>query len=101
MKEATRERRESSPLGRFVGLEIYTDRGHLAFGEVGEAWTASSGLGDFLGKLQNLPFYRAMSFTLTFTFVVTPLMIIFGLIILGESESWTIRLSRATVVTIE
>ena len=30
---------------------------------------------------RNRPFYRAMAFTLTFTFVVTPLLIIFGLMI--------------------
>ncbi len=29
----------------------------------------------------NLPFYKAMAFTLTYTFIVTPLTIIFGFII--------------------
>jgi ABC-type sugar transport system permease subunit len=38
-------------------------------------------LGDFFSTLNNFPFYRAMGFTLTFTFVVTPLVIIFGFII--------------------
>ena len=80
-QEATRELREAEPLGRFVGFDIYSDRGHLAFAEVGETWRASAGIGDFLGKLQNLPFYRAMSFTLVFTFTVTPLLIILGLLI--------------------
>ena len=32
-------------------------------------------------QLSNLPFYRAMAFTLTFTFVVTPFVIIFGFFI--------------------
>jgi ABC-type sugar transport system permease subunit len=80
-QDATRELRESDPLGRFVGLEIYFDRGHLAVEEVATAWRTSAGLGEFFAGLRNLPFYRALSFTLTFTFVVTPLLIIFGLII--------------------
>ena len=37
-QEATRELREAEPLGRLVGLDIYLDRGHLAFAEVAEAW---------------------------------------------------------------
>ena len=32
-QEATREQKEISPLGRFVGLEIFFDRGHLAVNE--------------------------------------------------------------------
>ncbi|MCH5375868.1 MAG: DUF1501 domain-containing protein, partial [Planctomycetes bacterium] len=37
--------------------------------------------GEFGRTLVNLPFYRAMSFTLTYTFTVTPLLIILGLMI--------------------
>ncbi len=80
-QDATRELRESQPLGRFVGTGIYFDRGHLAVQEVGEAWQTSQGLGDFAAKLGNLPFYRAMAFTLTFTFVATPMLIVLGLFI--------------------
>ncbi len=80
-QDATRALREAEPLGRFVGLEIYFDRGHLALAEVGEAWRTSESLGAFFGKLQNLPFYRAMAFTLTYTFTVTPLLIALGLVI--------------------
>ena len=80
-QSATAAIREAEPLGRFVGLDIYTDRGHLALAEVGEAWTTSASMGDFFSKLGNLPFYRAMAFTLTYTFTVTPLLIIFGLMI--------------------
>ena len=32
-------------------------------------------------NLKNLPFYRAMGFTLAFTFVVTPLVILFGFVV--------------------
>lgn len=80
-QEATRALRESEPLGRFVGLQIYLDRGHLAVAEIGEAWSNSTGIGSFLSQLGNLPFYRALAFTLTFTFTVTPLLIVLGLII--------------------
>ncbi|MCP4790836.1 MAG: sugar ABC transporter permease [Gammaproteobacteria bacterium] len=80
-QKATAKLREEQPLGRFSGLDIYFDRGHLAVNEVAQAWHESAGVGDFLGQLNNLPFYRAMAFTLTFTFTVTPLMLAFGLLI--------------------
>lgn len=77
-QEATALLREEEPLGRFAGLEVYFDRGHLAISEVAEAWRTSDGLGAFFGELQDLPFYRAMAFTLTYTFVCTPLLIMLG-----------------------
>jgi ABC-type sugar transport system permease subunit len=48
---------------------------------VSEAWTSRESLGDFVSSLGNLPFYRAMAFTLTYTFTVTPLLIIVGFMI--------------------
>ena len=80
-QEATRQLRAAQPLGRFVGLDIYLDRGHLAIAELGEAWATSDSPGAFFGKLFNLPLYRALSFTLTYTFVVTPMLVIVGMII--------------------
>ena len=80
-QDATRALREAQPLGRFVGLDVYFDRGHLAVAEVAEAWETSESWSRFWTQLRNLPFYRAMAFTLTFTFVVTPLLIVFGLMI--------------------
>jgi len=77
-QEATEELRAAQPLGRFAGLEIYFDRGHLAIAEIGEAWQTTDSLGAFLGEVGDLPFYRAMAFTLTYTFVVTPLLIALG-----------------------
>ena len=75
-QEASEALRAEAPLGKFAGLSIYLDRGHLATSEVAEAWRSTDGA--FFDKLGNLPFYRAMSFTLTYTFVVTPLLIILG-----------------------
>lgn len=80
-QEATRALRQASPLGRFSGLDTYLDRSHLAVTEVGMAWNNATDIGDFLARLVNLPFYKAMSFTLAYTFIVTPLVIIFGFII--------------------
>lgn len=80
-QEATEALRASSPLGKFAGLNIYLDRGHLAIEEVSAAWSESESVSDFFGRLNNLPMYRALAFTLTFTFTVTPLMLAFGLLI--------------------
>jgi ABC-type sugar transport system permease subunit len=53
----------------------------LAVNEVGTAWGAADNWRDFGSQMLNLPFYKALGFTLTFTFIVTPLTIIFGFII--------------------
>lgn len=76
--EATEALRAEKPWGRFVGFDNFVNRGHLAFGEMGEAWRTSDSWGDWWGKVMNLPFYSAIVFTLTFTFIVTPLTIALG-----------------------
>jgi ABC-type sugar transport system permease subunit len=76
--EATAALREAEPLGRFVGTSIYSDRNHLATSEVGAIWSGATGVGDFFGKLLNLPFYGALAFTLTYTALVTPCAILLG-----------------------
>ena len=80
-QEATADLRAAKPLGRFVGLEIFKDRGHLALLEVKEIWGATSSFEEFFSRLTNLPFYRAMYFTLTFTFIVTPLVVLVGFLV--------------------
>ena len=80
-QDATKAIREAEPLGRFIGLEIFFDRGHLAVKEVGEIIRNSNSFNEAFIKLSNLPFYRALAFTLTFTFIVTPFVIIFGFLI--------------------
>ena len=79
-QEATRALREAEPLGRFVGADIYADRSHLAFSQVAAIWRGSD-LGEFFGRIMNLPFYRALAFTLSYTAIVTPLVILFGMLI--------------------
>ena len=80
-QEATEALRAAEPLGKFAGLDVYTDRNHLAISEVGSLWIEADGLPDFGASLMNLPFYKAMGFTLTYTAVVTPLTIILGFMI--------------------
>lgn len=77
-QEASAALKDESPLGRFAGFQIYKDRGHLAVVEVGNAWRNTETFGAFFSEIKNFPFYRALSFTLTYTFVVTPLLIILG-----------------------
>ena len=77
--EATASLREEAPLGRFNGLGTYTNRNHLAFEQVGIAWSETETMGEFIGELLNLPFYKALLFTLTFTAVVTPMVLVLGL----------------------
>lgn len=79
--EATAKLYEEAPMGQFAGLANYTNRSHLAVSEISKVWTTSSGPGDFLSGVLNLPFYKALIFTLSYTFIVTPLVIIFGFMI--------------------
>ncbi|MEM9999627.1 MAG: sugar ABC transporter permease, partial [Pseudomonadota bacterium] len=79
--EATQLLYEEQPLGQFVGFSNYTNRAHLAFEEVGSLWGSSTSVGQFIAGLGNYPFYRALGFTLTYTFVVTPLVIALGFMI--------------------
>ena len=67
------------PLGKFNGFGTYTNRNHLAFTEIAKQFNTDEGLS--LGFFMDLPFYRALAFTLTFTLVVTPLVIILGFFI--------------------
>ncbi len=79
--EATEKIRAEQPLGRFNGLGTYTNRNHLAFAEIGEAWHDSSNWTVFFAALGNLPFYKALFFTLAYTLVVTPLVLLLGFFI--------------------
>ena len=80
-QEATRKQKEVNPLGRFVGLDIFFDRGHLAIHELVEIYKSSENWSSKYNQIFNLPFYRAMGFTITFTFLVTPFVVLLGLII--------------------
>ncbi|MBL6778133.1 MAG: sugar ABC transporter permease [Rhodobacteraceae bacterium] len=96
-QEATRALREAEPLGRFVGLDIFTDRGHLATSEIKEIWANSSTWNEVFQRLGNLPFYRAMMFTLVFTFIVTPFVILLGLLIALTVNALNARLKGLVI----
>ena len=77
--EATAALRAAQPLGQFNGLETYFNRSHLATGELGAAWQGADSFAAFWDRVMDLPFYKALAFTLTYTFVVTPLVLVLGL----------------------
>lgn len=77
--EATAKLKEAAPLGRFNGLGTYMDRGHLATAEISAAWSDSDSWAAFFSRVMNLQFYKALAFTLAYTAVVTPLVILLGL----------------------
>lgn len=78
---ATQTLRDAAPLGQFNGLGTYANRSHLAFAELAQAWRTTDSLGAFVSEMMNLPFYKALAFTLAYTAVVTPLVILFGMAI--------------------
>lgn len=88
-QDATAALRAERPLGRFAGVATYLDRNHLAVDEFGETWKSANGWREFGSQVLNLPFYKAISFTLTYTFVVTPLVIILGFVIAVAVNSAT------------
>jgi ABC-type sugar transport system permease subunit len=79
--EATRKLREEQPLGKFNGFGVYADRNHLAVSEVGTMLSTAPSWSSALAQIYNLPFYRAMVFTLVYTFTVTPLAMLLGFLI--------------------
>lgn len=70
--------REEQPMGKFNWLGTYANPSHLAFDEVTAIWRASPSAGAALRGMFNLPFYKALAFTIAYTFVVTPLVIVLG-----------------------
>jgi multiple sugar transport system permease protein len=78
---ATAQLRSADPLGEFNGFATYANRSNLAFDEIRQAWQESPTNGMFMQSLFALPFYRALIFTMTYTAVVTPIVILLGLAI--------------------
>ena len=71
----------AAPMGRYNGLGTYTNPGHLAFRDVAQIWRTSPTFGAALSALLNLPLYKALAFTMAYTFIVTPLVIGLGFVI--------------------
>ena len=64
-----------------MDLGHISDRNHLAFDELSELWGESNSTGEFVDKVTNLPFYKALIFTLTYCIIVTPCVLLLGFII--------------------
>ena len=94
---AMAELRAESPMGRFNGLGTYGNGSHLAFNEVGAAWSSSDSFGKFFAQVMNLPFYKALIFTLAYTFIVTPLVIVLGFCIAIAVNSVSSRLKGPVI----
>ena len=89
--------RRESPMGQFNWLGTYTNPSHLAFDEVAEIWRTSPSVAAAIGGILNLPLYRALTFTIAFTFIVTPLVIALGFVIAVAVNAMP-RLIRGPVI---
>lgn len=78
---ATEQLKQEQPLGMFNGIGTYLNRGHLAVNELAAIFADNKGFGDVVSRIYNLPFYKALAFTLVYCFVVTPLAMILGFLI--------------------
>lgn len=66
----------------FVGFELYKGRSLLAFEEIKAAWAERMGFFAFIQDgIFNLPFYKALGFTLFYTLITTPFVLGLGLIV--------------------
>ncbi len=75
---AMKELQTEAPMGQFAGFANYLNRNHLATSEVKAIFSQNSGVKDVASRMMNLPFYRALAFTLTYCFIVTPLAMALG-----------------------
>jgi len=73
--------RKEKPLGKFNGFGTYIDRNHLALDEISKFWKETSSFDEFVDQVTNLPFYKALIFTLTYCFFVTPNVLLLGFLI--------------------
>lgn len=76
--EAMEKLQQEQPMGQFAGFANYLNRNHLAVDEIRQILTVNDGFGDVASRIFNLPFYKALSFTLVYCFLVTPLAMALG-----------------------
>lgn len=76
--EAMERLQADQPMGQFAGFANYLNRNHLAVEEIGAILSDNQGVGDIIGRVFNLPFYKALGFTLVYCFLVTPLAMALG-----------------------
>ena len=73
--------KEQKGVGEFVGLKLYGGYQLFAFEAIGKEWEKRKSLGQFISRVFNLPLYNALTFTLTYTFVTTPFILLLGLVV--------------------
>jgi multiple sugar transport system permease protein len=76
-----------APAGRFNGLHTYFNSTHLASADVARIWHQSAGFVAAARQIFELPLYRALAFTLAYTFIVTPLSIVMGFAIAASANA--------------
>ena len=79
-QEATTILRYEKNLGKFNGFGTYIDRNHLAIEQISDFWKETDSFGEFINQVTNLPFYKALLFTLTYCLFVTPNVLLLGFI---------------------
>ena len=89
--------KEQKGIGEFVGLKLYGGYKLFAFEAIGKEWEKRKSFSQFIGRFFNLPFYNALIFTLTYTFVATPFVILLGLIVAFSINNLT-RSIRGPVI---
>ena len=80
-QEKTSKLIEEKPLGKFNGFGTYIDRNHLAIDEISKFWDETDSFDEFTDQVSNLPFYKALIFTLTYCLFVTPNVLLLGFLI--------------------
>ena len=96
-QEASSKIREEKPLGKFNGFGTYVDRNHLATDQLSNFWNESTSTGEFLSKVGNLPFYKALIFTFTYCIIVTPCVLLLGFVIALSLNSISRKIRGALI----
>ena len=96
-QEETSKLREEKPLGKFNGFGTYIDRNHLAIDEISKFWDETDSFNEFTDQVSNLPFYKALTFTLTYTLFVTPFVICLGFILALSINALTLKIKGPTI----
>ncbi len=88
---------EAAPMGQFNALGTYTNASHLAVNELKAIWHNRTSLGAAFNQTLNLPFYKALGFTLAYTAIVTPLVILAGFVIALAVNTLPVRIKGAVI----
>ena len=89
--------RKEKPLGKFNGFGTYIDRNHLALDEISKFWKETSSFDEFVDQVTNLPFYKALIFTLTYCIIVTPCVLLLGFVIALSLNSISRKIRGALI----